>query len=81
MFFSNNYIQFSTDLDLHNNKHNICIMSSFVKKYIDKKNNEYEDKQSLYKDAIIYSKYYLYYKNLNCIYGVHIMNILLYIEK
>ena len=80
MFFSKNYIQFSKHLDI-NNKHNIYIMSYFINKYIDKKNNEYKEKEQLYKDAILYSKYYLYYKNLNCIYDKNIMNVLLYIEK
>ena len=81
MFFSKNYIQFSEYLDINNNKHNIYIMSNFVKKYIEKMNNEYKEEKKLYENAIIYSKYYLYYKNLNCIYDKKIMSILLFIEK
>ena len=81
MFFSKNYIQFSKELDIHNNKHNVYIISSFIKKYIDKKYKEYIKEEELYKDAIIYSKYYLYYKNLNCIYNKDIMDVLLSIEN
>ena len=40
-----------------------------------------EENIKLYENAINYSKYYLYYKTINCIYEKDIMDILLYIEK
>ena len=33
MFFSNNYIQFSKDLDIYNSQYNVNIMVYFIKKY------------------------------------------------
>jgi hypothetical protein len=81
MFFSKNYIQFSKDLDINNYKHNIYIMTTFIKKYIEKMENKGDNNKKLYEDALIYSKYYLHYKTINCIYNNDIMNILLYIEK
>ena len=41
--------------------------------------NEYNEKNV--KDAIIYSKYYLYYKTVNCIYDKEIMDIMYFCDK
>ena len=81
MFFSNNYIQFSKDLDINNSQYNINIMLYFIKKYISKMQDKKIEKIKLYSDSLIYSKYYLHYKTINCIYEKDIMDILLYIEK
>ena len=81
MFFSNNYIQFSKDLDIYNSQYNVNIMVYFIKKYILKMQNNKIENIKLYENAINYSKYYLYYKTINCIYEKDIMDILLYIEK
>ena len=80
MFFSNSYIQFSNNMDI-NSRNNINIMSNFVKKYIIKMSTDDKNNNQLYEEALIYSKYYLHYKILNCIYSEDIMNILLNIEK
>jgi hypothetical protein len=59
-------------------------MTKFTNKYIEIYADNYEkvkiDKEIL-TDAIIYSKYYLYYKTKNCIYSEEIMNILYDIEN
>jgi len=49
--------------------------------YIQKKNSNYTlgDKK-LYSDALIYSKYYLYWKIYGCVYSDEIMNMLYDIE-
>jgi len=78
MFFSNSYIQFSNNMDI-TSRNNINIMSYFIKKYIIKMSSDNKNNQ-IYEDALIYSKYYLHYKILNCIYTDDIMNILLNIE-
>ena len=78
MFFSNSYIQFSNNMDI-TSRNNINIMSYFIKKYIIKMSADNKNNQ-IYEDALIYSKYYLHYKILNCIYTDDIMNILLNIE-
>ena len=54
-------------------------MSYFIKKYIIKMSADNKNNQ-IYEYALIYSKYYLHYKILNCIYTDDIMNILLNIE-
>jgi len=78
MFFSNSYIQFSNNMDI-TSRNNINSMSYFIKKYIIKMSSDNKNNQ-IYEDALIYSKYYLHYKILNCIYTDDIMNILLNIE-
>lgn len=82
MFFQNYYIELSKDLTINS----ICtyrnIMNKFILKFIEKKkinyNNLSDDK--LYIDAIVYSKYYLYWKIHSCVYSDEIMNILYDIE-
>ena len=49
-------------------------------KYIEKNHINYLNKQLLINDAILYSKYYLYYKIFNCVYDDKIMNIIYDIE-
>lgn len=55
-------------------------MTKFINKFILHYKNNYVDKNELYNDAIIYSKYYLYYKSFNCIYANNIMEIIYNIE-
>ena len=81
MFFSNNYIQFSKNLDIHKSQYNVNIMLCFIKKYILKMQDNKIENKKLFENAIIYSKYYLNYKTINCIYEKDIMDILLYIEN
>jgi hypothetical protein len=81
MFFSQSHIQFTKELDINNSQHNIDIMLYFSKKYIDKMKNEKINIKDVYEKSIIYSKYYLYYKTLNCIYEKDIMDILLFVDN
>ncbi len=76
--------KFYTDLD---NKFNInsissykIIMKKFINNYINLYCSEYINESALFEDAIIYSKYYLYYKINNCIYSTKIMEIMYNIE-
>jgi len=55
-------------------------MKKFINKFVLKNNNNYSNKKLLLNDAILYSKYYLYYKIFNCIYNENIMNIIYDIE-
>ena len=55
-------------------------MTKFINQYMELYKEEYIEKNLLVSDAIIYSKYYLYYKTKNCIYNDEIMNIIYNIE-
>ncbi len=66
---------------------NICtistykvIMSKFINKYIEINESNYNDNKKLYEDAIIYAKYYLYYKTQKCVYSEEIMEIIYNVE-
>ena len=81
MFFENSYIHFSSKLIINSILIYRNIMTKFINKYIElyKKNTEQTDKKII-SDAIIYSKYYLFYKTKNCIYNAEIMEILYNVE-
>ncbi len=80
MFLENVYINFNKKLEINTIYSYKIIMNKFINKYIEKNDINYLNKQLLINDAILYSKYYLYYKIFNCIYDEKIMNILYDIE-
>ena len=80
MFFDNYYIEYSNEIIINSISSYKKIMNKFILKFIFKKKIEYIDKNELYSDAIIYSKYYLYWKINNCVYTEDIMNILYDVE-
>ena len=80
MFFENYYITYSNDLTINSISSYKNIMDKFILKFISKKKFDYLNKKDLYFDAIVYSKYYLYWKIFSCVYQEHIMNILYDIE-
>ena len=80
MFFENNYIIFSSDLNINSISTYKNLMMKFINKFIDIKFNDYLNKNELYEDALIYAKYYTYYKTMNCIYSSEIMNIIYDVE-
>ena len=80
MFLENVYINFNKKLEINTIYSYKIIMNKFINKYIEQNNINYLNKQLLINDAILYSKYYLYYKIFNCIYDEKIMNILYDIE-
>lgn len=80
MFFENYYITYSNDLTINSISSYKNIMDKFILKFISKKKFDYPNKKDLYLDAIVYSKYYLYWKIFSCVYQEHIMNILYDIE-
>ena len=80
MFFQNYYITYSNDLTINSISSYKNIMNKFILKFISKKEIDYPNKNDLYSDALIYSKYYLYWKTFSCVYQENIMNILYDIE-
>ena len=66
MFFQNYYIEFSPKLIINSISNYRNIKTKFVNKYIElySEKNKNPSKQII-SDAIIYSKYYLYYKTKN----------------
>lgn len=80
MFLNNYFVEFKNNFEVYSIPAYNRIINNFINKYI--KNiceNEYNEKNV--KDAIIYSKYYLYYKTVNCIYDKEIMDILYFCDK
>ena len=79
MFFENYYIEFSPKLIINSISNYRNIMTKFANKYIELYSEKDASKQII-SDAIIYSKYYLYYKTKNCVYSEEIMEILFNVE-
>jgi hypothetical protein len=80
MFLENVYINFNKKLEINTIYSYKIIMKKFINKYIEKNHINYLKKQLLINDAILYSKYYLYYKIFNCVYDDKIMNIIYDVE-
>jgi len=80
MFLESVYINFNKKLEINTIYSYKIIMKKFINKYIEKNENNYLNKQLLINDAILYSKYYLYYKIFNCVYDDKIMNIIYDVE-
>ena len=80
MFLENYYITYSNDFIIHSISSYRNIMNKFILKFISDKKINYMDKNELFSDAILYSKYYLYWKTYSCVYQEHIMNVLYDIE-
>ena len=85
MFFENYFIKYSQNISINSISSYRCIMNKFILKFILKKKYDYIIKSKtstseLYLDAIIYSKYYLYWKIFGCSYQEKIMNLLYDIE-
>jgi hypothetical protein len=80
MFFSTHYVGLSPDTTINLISSYKNIRNKFILLYIEKKDLDYKEKKELYSDALIYSKYYLYWKIYGCVYSDEIMNILYDIE-
>lgn len=80
MFFENYYVTYSNNLVINSISSYRNIMNNFILKFISKKKLDYSNKKELYLDALVYSKYYLYWKTFSCVYQENIMNILYDIE-
>ena len=86
MFFENNYICLSENSEINYIYSYKNIVTKFINKFIkiykDIYINEYKKTlKNLYEDSLIYSKYYLNYKTINCIYNDNIMEIILNIDN
>lgn len=80
MYFENYYINLSPKLIINSISCYKNIMIKFILKFISVKYHNYDIKNELYLDAIVYSRYYLYWKTINCTYQEDIMNIIYDIE-
>lgn len=80
MFFSTHYIELNKNLTINLISSYKNIRNNFILEYIRKKKLNYLTDKELYSDALIYSKYYLYWKIYGCVYSDEIMNILFDIE-
>jgi hypothetical protein len=80
MFFENYYIIYSNNLTINSISSYTNIMNKFILKFISNKKLYYINKDELYSDALLYAKYYLYWKIFSCVYQENIMNILYDIE-
>ncbi len=81
MFLEKNYIIFSDNLNINSISSYRVLMTKFINKYLEVYKENYISKyDKLLNDSLIYSKYYVYYKSLNCIYSDNIMEILYNID-
>ncbi len=81
MIFENNFINYNNSLNINLITSYKNIRSKFIVKYINLYQYEYTDNEKLFLDALIYSKYYLYYKIQNCVYDTNIMEIIFNIDN
>ncbi len=70
------YIEHDQKLNITSISSYKIIINKFINKFIKIYSHKYTKKDELYRDALIYSKYYLYHKTQNCIYPDDIMNII-----
>ena len=81
MFFSTHHIELTSNSTINLISSYKNIRNKFILLYIEKKKSNYiGNKKELYSDAIIYSKYYLYWKIYGCIYTNEVMEVLYDIE-
>jgi len=76
MIFENYHTHFNDKLNISSISSYRIIMNKFINKYIRLYIDNYDNKKTLFEDALSYSKYYLYYKTQNCIYDNEIMDII-----
>jgi len=83
MFFENSYINFSPKLIINSISNYRNIMIKFINKYIElytETNSDNLISKQIISDAIIYSKYYLFYKTKNCVYSDDVMEIIFNVD-
>lgn len=81
MFFSTYYVVMSPNLNINMISSYKNIRNKFILSYIEKHSlSHVNDKIELYSDALIYSKYYLYWKIYGCEYSNKVMDILYDVE-
>lgn len=81
MFFSTHHIELAPNSTINLISSYKNIRNKFILLYIEKKKSNYiGNKKELYSDAIIYSKYYLYWKIYGCVYLDKVMEVLYDIE-
>ncbi len=81
MIFENFFVDYDNSLCINNLSSYKNIRTKFITKFIDMYSFNYSNQKELYSDALIYSKYYLYYKIQNCVYSNEIMEIIYNIEN
>lgn len=80
MFLNNYVVEFKNNFEVYSIPAYNRIINKFINRYIKKMCENGYNEQNV-KDAIIYSKYYLYYKTVNCIYDKEIMDIMYFCDK
>lgn len=86
MFLENNYINLPENSEISSVYSYRNIITKFVNIFVKLYKENYiiernKSMSNLYEDALIYSKYYLYYKTINCTYDDKIMEILSNVEN
>jgi hypothetical protein len=79
MFLERYFIEFDDNVEICKIPNYNRLITNFINTYIKKYCLNKENEEDI-KNAIIYSKYYLYYKTLNCIYDKEIMDILYFCD-
>lgn len=81
MFLETHHVEYSNNITINMISSYQKIMDKFIIKFIHKNKINYnKNHNKLYYDALVYSKYYLYWKIYECVYSEEIMNILYDIE-
>mgnify|MGYP000246347844 CR=1 FL=1 len=83
MFFHNYYTYLDGGVSVNKIEPYKKIMDKFIIAFISIFKSKYfcsNEKNKLYEDSIIYSKYYLYWKIYGCVYKKEIMDILYDVE-
>ncbi len=80
MYYDNIYINFDQKLNISSISSYKTIMNKFINDYTRIYSHKYKTRTEIYSDAIVFSKYYLYYKTQNCVYSDEVMQIIYDIE-
>jgi hypothetical protein len=77
MLFTKYYLNLNKESEFYYHRN---MMNKFIDKYMNLYKNENNKKTNL-ENALIYSKFYFYYKIMDCGYDEEIMNILFKVEN
>lgn len=78
MILDNYYVNYSKNIE----SYSILSYRNFLTKFINQFINIYKEKygNEIYNKAIVYSKYYLFYKTMECEYNKDVMEIIYNVE-
>jgi hypothetical protein len=78
MILDNYYIEYSKNVECYSVLSYRNILTKFINTFIDVYKDDY--KNDVYTKSVIYSKYYLFYKTIECKYATNIMEIIYNVE-